>query len=72
MVRFSSENRQNYRQGYETAYDDFAWCKGDKQKIKDCIETRKRMLKLSRSRKNINDVSFQRGYLKYFSDRGFV
>ena len=70
MVRYSNLNKHNYRQGYETAYEDYAWCKGSKDKINECIETRKRFLGLARSRKDTNMISFQNGYLKYFKDRG--
>ena len=63
---FTHEERKNYFEGMTAAREDYAWCKGNKAKINDCIATRQRMRKLCQDRKDKNGVSFQNGYLNYF------
>ena len=69
MGIYSVENKINYFQGYKMAREDFIWCKGNPDRIKQCVESRKKLKQLSMKRKNYKNVSFHNGYLKYFQKR---
>lgn len=66
---FSAVERKNYFEGMNVARKDYAWCQGNKAKINDCIATRQRMRKLCQDRNDKNGISFQNGYLSYFSKK---
>ena len=66
---FTSAERKEYLNGLSAARSDYAWCQGDKQKIKSCVDTRKRMLELCKKRSDNLGISFQKGYLQHFYNK---
>ena len=66
---FSLSERKSYYEGIVTAREDFASCKGDKKMINSCIKTRYGLRKLCKERGDKSGISFQNGYLKYFSEK---
>ena len=71
MFNYSISEKKEFRDGLFKDREDFYWCKGDKKKIKSCVESRKGMLNLSISRKDKNMIAFQKGYLSYFKNKGY-
>lgn len=67
--KYSREEISNYYQGFNTGREDYLWCKGNKDKINECIKSFQGSKNLGIKRKDKNTVSFANGYLAYFNKK---
>lgn len=66
---YSAEEKRNFFEGIQVAKEDFLWCSNNQGRINACIEDRMKLKSLCFERKDKNGLSFQNGYLHYFSKK---